>query len=286
MSENENLSEKEFSEDDLPNIDYVYGNEDYDPNAPAVQTYADMMESEAGSRIRLEDMNAPRRTASESLKKQMMADDMAMSLGDRPALRDMSEKYAANKNTLDDLIEKKILNRNEKDALKTHLQEEIGSRPEGFSQRRSLEMYHNLMDEQHEKEAQHGLFMLLILAALGVAAAFLEYFLDMNPDRTLSMIYMNYIHFATIVFSILMLIRSKFFKVLSTIYFMVNTVALIGPGLMVYAINPANQEGGESAKFIISLTMFILAIIFSVVIPVRLIRDRSIEAYYAYKKSK
>ena len=287
MSENENNPLEELNEDELPNIDYVYGNEDYDPNAAPVKTYADLMEDEnSDGRVRLSDMGAPKRNSLESLKLQMMADDMAMSMGDRPTLKEMSDKYAGGKNTLDDLIEKNMLDRNEKDALKNRIKEEISSRPEGFNQRRSLEMYHQLMDEQDEKEAQKGLFLLLILAALGVATAALEYFLKLNPDGLTSRIYMDYIHFATIIFSVFMLFRAKFFKILSAIYFIANTVLLIGPGLMVYAMNPTNQQGGESGDFIIKLTMFLLAIIFSVVIFIRLFKDKTIEAYYSKKKKR
>ena len=285
MSENNN--DPELSTEELPNIDYVYGNEDYDPNAEPTKTYADLMDAENDSgRVRLSDMSAPKRNPAEGLKLQMMADDMAMSMGDRPTLKDMSDKYANNKNSLDELIEKKMLDRNEKEALKNRLQEEIGSRPEGFNQRRSLEMYHQLMDEQDEKEAQKGFFLLLIMLMLGIGSAALEFFLDMNPDGSTSRIYMDYIHLATIVFSIFMLFRSKFFKILSAIYFIVNTVALIGPGLMVYAIDPANQQGGESGEFIINITLFLLAIIFSAVVAFKLIKDKTIAAYYTKKKKR
>ena len=278
MSENENTPE--LAEEDLPDIDYVYGNEDYDPNAEPTKTYADLMNDEGG-RVRLEDMSAPKRSSSESLKAMMMADDMAMSIGDRPTLRDMSDKYSSNKNTLDDLIEKKILDRNEKEALKNRLQEEMGTRPEGFNQRRSLEMYHNLMDEQNAKEAQKGFGLLLILLLLGVATAALEYMLKLNPDGSASRIYMSYIHFSTIIFSVLMMAKIKFFKILSALYFIANTVALIVPGLMVYAMDQGNQMDEE---FIMHITMFVLAIIFSVVIFIRLFKDKTINAYYSYRK--
>ncbi|MCH5193911.1 MAG: hypothetical protein J1F11_08125 [Oscillospiraceae bacterium] len=284
MSENERdpeLSElSELTEAELPDIDYVYGNEDYDPNAAPVKTYADLMNEESG-RIRLEDMTAPKRTASESLKAQMMADDMAMSLGERPSLRDMSDKYSTGKNALDDLIEKKILNSNEKDALKTRLQEEISSRPEGFNQRRSLQMYHQLMDEQDQKKAQKGFAMLLILLFLGIGTAATEFLIDLNPDGL--KVYMDYIHLATLAFSVLMLVRSKFFKILSAIYFAVNTVALIYPGLTSYTANPESQV---NEQFIIHITMFVLAIIFSAITSYMLFKDKTIAAYYTKPKKK
>lgn len=284
MSENEN--EQELTEQELPDIDYVYGNEDYDPNAEPTKTYADLMNEETGSRVRLSEMNAPKKNTAENLRLQMIADDLAMSAGNRPVLKEMSDRYAGRKNDLDELIEKNVLGRNEKEALKNRLQEEIGSRPEGFNQRRSLEMYHQLMDEQDEKEAQKGFFLLLILLVLGVGVAALEFFLDMNPEGETSRIYMDYIHFATLLFSVVMLFRAKFFKVLSALYFIVNTLALIVPGLMVYAIDPANQQGGESGEFIITLTMYLIAIIFSVVIFIRLIKDKTIAAYYSKKKKR
>ena len=285
MSENEN--EQELMEEELPDIDYVYGNEDYDPNAAPAKTYADLMDDEnSGGRVRLSDMNAPKKNTAENLRLQMIADDLAMSAGDRPVLKEMSDRYAGRKNDLDELIEKKVLGRNEKEALKNRLQEEIGSRPEGFNQRRSLEMYHQLMDEPDEKEAQRGFFLLMIFMMLGVGVAALEFFLNMNPEGDISRIYMDYIHFATLLFSIVMLFRAKFFKVLSAIYFMANSAALIVPGLMVYAMDPANQQGGESGEFIINLTMYLIAIIFSVVIFIRLLKDKTIAAYYSKKKKR
>lgn len=277
----------ENAEDELPNIDYVYGNEDYDPNAAPAKTYADLMDAEnSGGRVRLSEMGTPRRTPSESLRAQMMADDMALSMGDRPTLQEMSERYGSGRNDLDDLIAKNMLDRNEKEALKNRMKAEISARPQGFNQKRSLEMYHQLMDEQDAKEAQKGFVLLLMLAGAGLATAALEYFLKLNPDGSLSRIYFDYIHFATIIFSVLMLVKAKFFKILSIIYFIANSVALVGPGLMVYAMDPVNQEGGESGAFIIKITLFLLAIIFSVVITIRLIKDKTIAAYYSYSKRK
>ncbi|MCH5347847.1 MAG: hypothetical protein J1E40_00860 [Oscillospiraceae bacterium] len=270
-------------EDELPDIDFVYGNDDYDPTARVkIDPYKAVLEDVGEPRrVRLEDMRTPRNASSETLRAQMMEFDMANEVLGGSMLNEMSETYGRKK-TSQEIAGKEILDRNEKEALRNRLKEEMGTRPQGFNQRRSLEMYHKLMDEQDAKEAQRGFFMLLILAALGWGAAALEHFLDLNPDGSVTRIYMDYLPLATAGFSIIMLFKAKFFKILSAIYFIANTAALLGPGLMVYVMDASNRAG--ESDFIIKLTMYVLAVIFSVVIFIRLLKDHTIAAYYSYSK--
>ena len=277
------ITEEVSAEDELPDIDFVYGNDDYDPNAAAPpDPYKILLEDvNETRRVRLEDMRTPKNSASETLKAQMMEFDMANEVLGSPVLNEMSETYGR-KQTTQDITSKEKLDRNEKEALRNRLKEEMSAKPQGFNQRRSLEMYHKLMDEQDAKEAQRGFFMLLILAALGWGAAALEHFIDLNPDGSVTRIYMDYLPLATAGFSIIMLFKAKFFKILSAIYFIANTVALLGPGLMVYVFDPQSHAG--ESDFIIKLTMYVLAVIFSVVIFLRLLKDHTIAAYYSYSK--
>ena len=128
MQENEHTQGTEEPEID---IDYVYGRDDYnhEVTAPSIEI-AQTVEND----FVLSEMRSYKNTSAGSIKAMMLADDLAMEVGKRPKLGEMSEEYGRNKNRSDDLMRKDMLDRREKEEMKSLLKEEIESKPEGYSQ--------------------------------------------------------------------------------------------------------------------------------------------------------
>ena len=162
-----------MSEED---IDFIYG-EDDENNKGADKLSGDKiaLEDIGSDNVKLEAMQNSRNAASSSLKAMMMADELEIEMNGQPKLHEMSTEYGNSKKREEDILKKDKLDSNEKELIKKRLQEEISSKPQGFSQRKSQEMYRKLMDEQRAKEARYGFFMVLILTALGFAAAALTF---------------------------------------------------------------------------------------------------------------
>lgn len=158
------------------------------------------------------------------------------------------------------------------------MKEELSAKPKGFSQKKSMEMAKKLMHEQRGREAKKGFFMLLLVALAGLASAGLAYYLKLNEDGTKP--YMDYIPLAGAVFSLLMLVRSRFSRALSVLYFAVQTAALMY-GLISYTLSP-NAFSNEG--YILKLVLFALAIGASAFVSVKIVTGKKIGVYYSYRK--
>lgn len=263
-------------------VDFVY-DEDHSYNGKLEDISADSIALDSiDSGVKLEEMRTPKNSASTNLKMQMMADELAMNMDSQPKLKEMSTEYGNAKKREEALLSKDKLDRDEKELIKNRLKAEISSRPEGFNQKKSLEMYRKLMDEQRAKEAKHGFLIVLLLAVLGIVTAVLTYFSGMENHADASE-YLVYLPFATALFSLLMLIPKKAFRVFTTVYFIGNSIVLLGPGLIVFALTPENQNGEE---FLMKLGLFVAAIICSSIVCFRLVVSKSAEAYYSYSSGK
>ena len=271
------------NEPDEADIDFIYDDDGSSYSGSLDEISADSIVLDDMD-VKLEEMRNDKSSMISSLKSQMMADDLAMSVEERPQLDDMSDEYAPSKKKEEDIIAKDKLDRDEKELIKTRLKNEIEAKPEGYNKKKSLEMYKKLMAEQKEKAAKHGFLMLMITAALGFVSALLIYILNSIAPEAKGLIPSLYMLAAgSFLFSLAMIIKSKFFKILSVLYFILNTIALIGPGLVVYAMTPENQQG---ESFIINTALYAAAIIFSAVTCFRLASNKDIEAYYEYKPEK
>ena len=246
-------------------------------------------ESVDASSIQLSDMDYDAgKSQTNALKKQMQLDDMAMELGSKPIIDDMSDKYAPLKQkSKEELLSKDKLDNDEKRLMRERLESEIGRRPEGYSKKKSLEMYHKLMDEQKVKKAKKGLGRVLFTIILGVITSAITYFMfyknidifnisavKSEPQSELFL----YLSLATLCFSLLLLIKLKVIKVFSCIYFALNTVALIGPGFIKFAM----QTGASLDKnWIVMFAAYVIAVAFSVNNCIQLSANEYIEAYYS-----
>ena len=274
----EESEENSFEEAD---IDFIYGeDENYDYTGSLEDISAESIALDSID-VKLEDMRTDKSSIISSLKNQMQADDLAMSVENRPKLDEMSDEYFPSQRKSSDIISKEKLDKDEKELIKTRLKTEMEKKPEGYDKKKSLAMYKKLMDEQKSKAAKRGFVMLLITAALGFVSAVLIYLAKLNAggDQPL----LDYLPVGAIVFSLFMLIKSKFAKILSTLYFVACTVMLIYPGLVGYALDPANQSEKD---FLVKILIYVAAVAMCAATFTRLFMNKDIEEYYSYTPDK
>lgn len=265
-------------EEELPDIEYVYGDDDYDSSRPLEEISAEnIVLDDMTSGIKLEEMQTERSSLASSLKHQMIADDLAMEIA-AAKLEEMSTEYGNDNMRQDDILSKDYLDKNERDVLKTRMKEELSAKPKGFSQKKSMEMAKKLMAEQKAKEAKKGFFMLILVAVVGLISAGLTFYLDLNEDGTKP--YMDYIPVAGVLVSLFMLVRSRFSRALSVLYFAVQTAALMY-GLIAYTLSP---DSFSNDGYILKLALFVLAIGCSAFVGIKIVTGKKIGIYYSHRK--
>ncbi|MBQ8787460.1 MAG: hypothetical protein IJZ61_07480 [Oscillospiraceae bacterium] len=234
--------------------------------------------------VKLEEMRTDKSSIISSLKSQMMQDDLAMSVEGRPQLDEMSNEYGPSKQKQENIMMKNKLDRDEKELLKNQLKSQLQTKAEGFDKRKSAEMYKALMAEQHAREAKKGFGMLAITAVLGLVTAAIIYMLNSKAPEARGIIpSLMPLAAAALIFSLGMLVKTSFFKITSAMFFILNSIALIGPGLVFYAMDPVNQE---SENYITGIVLSVLAIVFSTFTAFRLVTNKDIKNYYSYKPEK
>lgn len=234
--------------------------------------------------VKLEEMRTDKSSIISSLKSQMMQDDLAMSVEGRPQLDEMSDEYGPSKKKNEDLLLKNKLDRDEKDLIKNRLRSELESKAEGYDKRKSAEMYKALMVEQHAREAKKGLGVLAVTAVFGLVTAGLIYVLNMKVPEAKGLIpSLTPLALASAVFALCMFIKKSFFKITTILFYILNAIALLGPGLVVFAMDPKNQQGDG---FILGIAITAAAIVFSTLTAFRLAANKDIKNYYTYKPEK
>lgn len=263
-------------------IDFIYGeDENYDYTGSLEDISAESIALDSID-VKIEDMRTDKNSIISSLKNQMQADDLAMSVQNRPKIDEMSDEYFPSQKKNSDIMEKDTLDKDEKELIKTRLKTEMETKPEGYDKKKSLAMYKKLMDEQKAKAAKRGFVMLLIAVAMGFASSLLIYLVKPNANGEHPI--MDYLPVGAILFSLFMVLRSKFAKIMSTLYFTACTVMLIYPGLVGYALDQNNQSIGK--EFVVKLALYAAAIVMCAATVVRLLVSKDIEEYYSYKPNK
>lgn len=232
------------------------------------------------SKTLLSDMDYDsRKASSRNLRQQMEMDDIAMSMGNKPVLEDMSKEYAPTPKKAEDLAQKDVLDRDEKQIIKQRLEQELGKNAHRTNKKTSLQMYHDLMNQQKVKKAKQGFFIVLMLIGMGIITAVISYFKLWTGNEELwnSIPLLMYIPFATAFFSLLLFLKAKFARVLSAVYFAINTVILVGPGFVKFCIDNS-ATGLEDHVFM--MLYFVVAILLSGFICVQLCTNEKVEAYY------
>ncbi len=271
----------QYNEADL---DYVYdADENYSyEGLPDDITAEDIALEEMD--VKLEEMRTDKSSIISSLKSQMMQDDLAMSVESRPQLDEMSDEYGPSKKKQEDILLKGKLDRNEKELLKSQLKSQLESKSKDYDRRKSAEMYKALMAEQHAREAKKGLLMLALTAVFGLATAAVIYMLNSKVPEARGVIpSLQPLAIAAAAFSVLMFAKSGFLKITSVLFFVLNSIALIGPGLVFYAMEPANQA---SDNYLTGIILSVAAIALSTVTSFRLVTNKDIKNYYSYKPEK
>ena len=267
------------NEADEADIDFVY-DEDYQYTGRLEDISVESIALDSID-VKLEEMRTDKSSMISSLKNQMQADDLAMSVKGRPKIDEMSDEYFPSQRKNEDIMSKEQLDKDEKELIKTRLKTEMEKKPEGFDKKKSLAMYKKLMDEQKAKAAKRGFIMLLITAATGFASAVLIYFAKPNAggDQPL----LDYLPVGAIIFALFMMVKSKFAKIMSTLFFTACTVLLIYPGLFSYAFKTENQL---AKNYVVQLIIYVAAIAMCAVTFIRLFTNKDIEEYYSYKPDK
>lgn len=281
---NQNVFETPKTEYDEAALDYVYdGDENYTYNGALEDISVEDIALEDMD-VKLEEMRTDKSSIISSLKNQMRQDDLAMSVEGRPQLGEMSDEYGPSKKKQEDIRFKNKLDRNEKDMLKNQLKSQLESKSKDYDRRKSAEMYKALMAEQHAREAKKGLLMLLLTALFGLATAAVIYVMNNKVPEARGIIPdLKPIAIAATAFSVLMFSKSGFFKITSVLFFILNSIALIGPGLVFYAMDPANQE---KDAYLTGVILSVAAIALSTVTAFRLVTNKDIKNYYNYRPEK
>lgn len=254
-------------------LNFVMDDDDYDPEGS--------LEDIDTSHIVLADMDkkvsyirSGEQDAAKALKHQIMMDDMSMSIKEKPVLEDLSNEYMTMKEKVkkDDFVTKSKLDDNEKKAMKDRLSEELNKRPENFNHRKSEAMAKRLAEERSIERAKKGLVLTIVVMFISIACAVVTY-IGVKAVNDLFM----YLAAGTLVFSLMLMIKSKHTKVLSTIYLIANTLVLAGPGLIKYVLD---QKTTPDPNFNIQLIWFVAAIVLSGVAVFMLCTNDYITAYY------
>lgn len=267
---------------DEADIDFIYGeDENYNYTGRLEDISADSIALDSID-VKIEDMRTDKSSIISSLKNQMQADDLVMSVENRPKIDEMSDEYFPSHKKSADIMAKDQLDKDEKELIKNRLKTELEKKSEGYDKKKSLAMYKKLMDEQKAKSAKRGFVMLITAAATGLISALLIYLAKPNASGQHPL--MDYLPAGAIVFSLFMLLKSKFAKIMSTLYFVACTVLLIYPGLAGYAFDSENQALGK--EYVINLVIYAAAVAMCAVTFIRLFMNKDIEEYYIYKPDK
>ena len=262
---------------------FTIGDDDDDDDDPD-SSYDNDLSGIDKSTIQLDDMDKTPastregREAAKALRQQVLFDDISMGLEKMPVLEDLSNEYTSMKDKVknDDLVMKKgKLEENERKAIQDHLREEINRRPENFNKHASMAMANHLAEERRLKKAKKGFLLTIPVLLMALASAAATYIGIGTSDLEYATLF-KYISFGTVVFSLMILIKSKHLKALSSIYFILNTVALLGPGLIMHVLGQKDLDP-EFNKHII---FYLIAAVLSGVAAFVLCTNDTIHTYY------
>jgi hypothetical protein len=213
-----------------------------------------------------------KQAAEKAISNQLKKDELYFDIGEKPIIDDLSNVYKPTYDKTKSLSDRPVLEKSEKDLIKERVQRELSSKPENFDQKKSLQMYNKLMEEQKIRLAKKGFLMVLLLIVMGLGSAAVTYFLLNWKEQ----IYFMYLALGAAFFSIILLIKAKPAKILATLFFAVYTIILIGPGLIKFAIDTE-----LNSKSYFTIGYFVAAILLSGFVCFQLVTSETVEAYYS-----
>ncbi len=227
------------------------------------------------SSIMLDDLGSEEEMTAKQIKSDLLGDDDFMDNDDiAPEIEDLSKDIKPTYDKTKSLADQPKLQKSEKELLKEQLQREINSTPAPVDKKESLQMYNKLMEEKKLKSAKKGFGLTVMVMILGFVDAALIYFISsLNPENDYISMQYAVILFAA---SFLLMIRAKFIRNLEILLFTLNTIVLIGPGLIKQAV--AVETHGMN--FNTTMLLYGIAIIISGFCCFQLVTNNSIETYF------
>jgi|GEM_PF-3709759 len=213
-----------------------------------------------------------KQAAEKVISNQLKKDELFFDIGEKPIVDELSSEFKPTYDRTKSLADRPVLEKSEKDLIKERVQRELNSKPENFDQKKSLQMYNKLMEEQKIRLAKKGFLMVLLLIVMGLGSAAVTYFLLDWREQ----VYFMYLACGSALFSIVLIIKAKPTKILATLFFTLYTVALIGPGLIKFAIDTE-----LNSKSYFTIGYFVAAILLSGFICFQLVTSETVEAYYS-----
>ncbi len=232
------------------------------------------------SSLVLEDLTAavsPIRTheeeSSRNMREQIKMNDLAMELGGSPVLDDLSDEYTEPKKKAATLTERDQLEEDEKRILKQRLEEDLSKRPENFNARASQNMYNRLMEQKKLKIAKKGFLISLIPIGMGLASALISA-LKLNWG---SYLFFQYVAVFMVAAALMLFIKSKHVKMLSTAMYAVCLLLYVGPGLILFVMNSEMQQAPDK---IVHIVFAIAAAALNIISIILLSKNESVNTYY------
>lgn len=222
---------------------------------------------------RVSPIRSSREESARNMKEKIRMNDLASDVGNMPVLDDLSDEYGAPEKKAVDLVEREKLDADEKKILKQRLEEDLGKRPENFNARASQHMYNKLMEEKKLKTAKKGFVITLIPILLGLASAFLAFTQLAWP----SFKWLNYTALFMALGALLLFIKSKHVKMLSVTLYAICMLLYVGPGLVMYVMDPQMQQAPDK---ILHIVFAILATACNMISIMILTKNESVHTYY------
>lgn len=241
------------------------------PRQPIVEiesnSYADMdLDSIDHKSIKLDDMSTSSAAAKQAIKSQLRMDEMAMEINAPPKIEDLSNEFKPSYKPKVDVAKPK---KSESEMEKERIARELSKVPETINRKESLKLYNQLMDEKRVEKVKKGLLVAVGATVLGVADAYVIYRFLFRDFQ-----YTDVYALCLAIISVFIVVKAKPAKVIANIFFAINTVVLIGPGLIKTMID--SQKISFDQMFFI----WLIAIFLSGAVTVILSTSDLLDAYY------
>ncbi|MBQ7990768.1 MAG: hypothetical protein IJ251_06940 [Oscillospiraceae bacterium] len=228
---------------------------------------------------KLAPMSSNRISSQKAMREKIRMSDLQYEM-EAPKLDDLSDEYADPRTRAKNLADQDSLDREEKDALRRQVQEDLSRVPENFNARQSKKMYNKLMEEKQLKIAKKGFGISIIPILLGLAGAFIC-FSQLGWDPYVQIFQIIALFGAA--GSLLLLIRSKQSRLFGMTMFAISLVAYVGLGLLFYLYQTSL---GKVEYDFLHLLLGVVASGCNIGALMILIKNEAVNVYYSTKFSR
>ena len=231
------------------------------------------------SQPRLAPMATNRTSSQKAMREKIRMSDLQSEM-EAPKLEDLSDEYKDPRTKAKDLANMDKLDRDEKDALRRRVKEDLAHVPESYNARRSQKMYNKLMEEKQLKIAKKGFVISIIPIALGLLGAAISFF-ELGWDEYEQIFQVIGLFGAA--GSLLLLIKSKQSRLFGMSMFALSLVAYVGLGLFYYLYETVN---GRTSYDFLHLLLGVAASGCNIAALLVLIKNEAVNVYYNTKFSR